>query len=112
MAAAALAKEKAASGEKEREGVVAVAHDQATLDAIQGALREVRLDERLVFEATLDSALPRLREGAGPRVFVLDISDSTAPIAEISAARNTGGSELKIVVIGSINDVGLYRDLL
>lgn len=112
MAAAPLVKQKAASGQKDREGVVAVVQDQATLDAIQGALRDLRLDDRLDFETSLDSALQRLREGNGPRVMVLDISDSTAPIAEISAARNTGGSDLKIVAVGAVNDVALFRDLL
>ena len=111
MATATLAKEKPAPG-KDREGVVAVVQDQASLDAIQGALRDMRLDDRLTFETNLDGALQRLREGAGPRVLVLDISESTAPIAEISAARNTGGSELKIIALGAINDVALFRDLL
>ena len=111
MAATAL-KEKAAPAQKDREGVVAVVQDQATLDTIQGALRDMRLDDRLEFETSLDGALQKLREGAGPRVLVLDLSESTAPIAEISAARNTGGSDLKILALGAINDVGLFRDLL
>jgi len=112
MAAAPLAKGKAASAQKDREGVVAVVQDEATLDAIRGALRDMRLDDRLDFETTLDGALQRLREGAGPRALVLDLSDSTAPIAEISAARNTGGSEFQIIAIGAVNDVALFRDLL
>jgi pilus assembly protein CpaE len=111
MAAAPLAKEKA-SGQKDREGVVAVVQDQSTLDAIQGALRDMRLDDRLEFETTLDGALQRLRSGNAPRVLVLDVTDSTAPIAEISAARNTGGNDFKIVAIGAVNDVALFRDLL
>lgn len=110
MAVTAL-KERS-SGQKDREGVVAVVQDQTTLDALQGALRDMRLDDRLEIETNLDGALQKLREGAGPRVLVLDISESTAPIAEISAARNTGGSDLKIVALGAINDVGLFRDLL
>jgi len=110
MAVTAL-KERS-SGQKDREGVVAVVQDQTTLDALQGPLRDMRLDDRLEIETNLDGALQKLREGAGPRVLVLDISESTAPIAEISAARNTGGSDLKIVALGAINDVGLFRDLL
>ena len=112
MAATALVKEKGAPSQKEREGVVAVLQDQATLDAIQGALREMRLDDRLDLENNLDGALRRLRDGAGPRVLVLDVSESTSPIAEISAARNTGGNDFKIIAIGAINDVALFRDLL
>src|SRR4051812_472995 len=110
MAAAPLAKE---TGQKEREGVVAVVHDQATLDAIQGALRDLRLDDRLDYETAVDGALQRLRgSSGGPRILVLDVSESTAPIAEISAARNTGGNDFKIVAVGAVNDVALFRDLL
>src|SRR5205823_11406757 len=33
-------------------------------------------------------------------------------IAELSAARSVGGSDLKILALGTVNDVGLFRDLL
>src|SRR5438067_11702481 len=33
-------------------------------------------------------------------------------IAEISAARAVGGADLKLVVLGTVNDVALFRDLL
>lgn len=114
MAATALAKQKAAPSPKEREGVVAVVQDQATLDAIQGALRDMRLDDRLDLETSLDGALRRLRDvsGPAPRVLVLDLGDSSSPIAEISAARNTGGNDFTIVALGAVNDVSLFRDLL
>jgi pilus assembly protein CpaE len=45
-------------------------------------------------------------------VLLYDLSDSTAPIAELSAARSVGGAELKIVALGQVNDVTLFRDLL
>src|SRR5207247_8079297 len=59
-----------------------------------------------------ESALRRIREGTTPRVLILDLSDSTAPIAELSAARSVGGSDLKVLALGTVNDVGLFRDLL
>ncbi|MBV9859492.1 MAG: AAA family ATPase [Alphaproteobacteria bacterium] len=102
----------AASRKTEREGVLAVLHDQATLDRVQGVIRELQLDDELIIEGTLDAALRRIREGLAPRVLILDLADSTAPIAEISAARAVGGSELKLLALGMVNDVGLFRDLL
>jgi pilus assembly protein CpaE len=96
----------------EGHGVAAVLEDQATLDRVQGIMREMQLDEELVLEPTLDAVLRRVREGYNPRVLILDLSDSAAPIAELSAARTVGGGELKIVAFGTVNDVGLFRDLL
>src|SRR5207244_11944795 len=75
-------------------------------------IRELHLEDELSLEATLDSALRRIREGDKPRVLILDLSDSNAPIAELSAASAIGGSDLKIVALGVVNDVALFRDLL
>lgn len=111
MRTAAAANAAEAKG-PDREGIVAVLQDQPTLDRIQGLIRELQLDDELNLEPTLDAALRRIREGGHPRVLILDLSDSTAPIAELSAARSVGGGELKILALGTVNDVGLFRDLL
>ena len=71
-------------------GVVAIVHDQVTLDRIQGVIRELQLDDELSFEATLDAGMRRIHEGQHPRVLVIDLSESQAPIAELSAARAVG----------------------
>jgi hypothetical protein len=65
--AAAAERSAAPSRKSERAGVVAVVHDQVTLDRIQGVIRELQLDDELSFEATLDAALRRLHEGLNPR---------------------------------------------
>jgi pilus assembly protein CpaE len=95
----------------DRLGVVAIVHDQDTLDRIRGVMRELQLDDELSFEATLDAALRRIHEGQRPRVLVIDVSESQAPIADISAARAVGGPEIKVVALGLVNDVELYRSL-
>jgi pilus assembly protein CpaE len=110
--AAAVERSAATARKPERAGVVAIIHDQATLDRIQGVIRELQLDDELSFEATLDAALRRLHEGAKPRVLVIDLSESPAPIAELSAARAVGGQDLKLLALGTVNDVGLYRDMI
>ncbi len=113
MSAVAAVSEKQVTTEKaEREGVVAILQDQPTLERVQGIIRELHLEDELSLEPTLDSALRRIREGDKPRVLILDLSDSDAPIAELSAARAIGGSDLKIVALGVVNDVALFRDLL
>ena len=110
--AAAAERSAAPARKSDRVGVVAIVHDQVTLDRIQGVIRELQLDDELSFEATLDAALRRLHEGLNPRVLVIDLSESTAPISELSAARAVGGADLKLLVLGSVNDVSLYRDMI
>jgi pilus assembly protein CpaE len=102
----------AAAKKPDRQGVIAVLQDQQTLDRIQGVIRELQLEDELTLDPTLDAALRRMREGATPRVLLYDLSDSTAPIAELSAARSIGGAELRILALGQVNDVTLFRDLL
>src|SRR5437016_656882 len=111
-AAAATSAAPAAAKKAEGEGVVAVLQDQPTLDRVQGIIRELQLEDELNLEPTLDAALRRIREGGNPRVLILDLSDSTAPIAELSAARSVGGADLTVLALGTVNDVGLFRDLL
>jgi pilus assembly protein CpaE len=96
----------------DRLGVVAIVRDQVTLDRIRDVVRELQLDDELSFAATLDVTLRRIHEGQRPRVLVIDVSNSSAPMADISAARVVGGADLKLVALGSLNDVGLFRSLM
>ncbi len=95
-----------------RSGVLAVLPDHETLDLLQGLIRERRHDDEVFAEPTQEAALRRLREGLLPRVLILDVADSAAPISEISAARAIGGPDLRIIALGTVNDVGLFRGLL
>ncbi|MFZ3233985.1 MAG: AAA family ATPase [Stellaceae bacterium] len=96
----------------EREGVLAVVRDQATLERLQGVIRELQLDDELAVAETLDAGLRRMRSGLMPRILLLDIADLPAPITEVAAARAAGGAGLALVALGAVNDVALYRDLL
>ena len=98
--------------EPEREGILAVLQEQSTIDRIEGVIRELQLDDELTVTDTLDAALRRIRSGCAPRILLVDLGEATAPIAEVSAARAVGGADLKLVVLGTVNDVGLFRDLL
>jgi pilus assembly protein CpaE len=95
-----------------RSGILAVAQDPATIERLQGAVRELQLDDELAVTDTLDAALRRMRFGSTPRVLIVDLADSMAPVAEIGAARAVGGAELKLIAIGAVNDVGMFRDLV
>jgi pilus assembly protein CpaE len=95
-----------------REGILAVLQEQSTIDRIAGVIRELQLDDEFTVTDTLDAALRRIRSGSAPRILLVDLGASAAPIAEVSAARAVGGADLKLIVLGTVNDVGLFRDLL
>ena len=71
----------------ERDGILAVLQEQTTIDRVQGAIRELQLDDELTVSDTLDAALRRIRSGSAPRILLVDLGESAAPIAEVSAAR-------------------------
>jgi pilus assembly protein CpaE len=96
----------------DREGVLAVLYDQASQDRLHGVIREQQLDDELSVEGSLDAALRRIRTGLTPRILLVDLADAAAPMAEISAARAVAGPDVKLVVLGGVNDVGFFRDLL
>jgi len=102
----------AAALKPERAGVLAVMQEQSTIDRVQGICRDMQLDDELVVADTLDAALRRIRSGFAPRLLLLDLAEVAAPIAEVSSARTVGGADLKIVALGALNDVTLFRDLL
>ena len=106
------ASRSAAAQKPEREGILAVMQQQPLLDRVQEIVREMQLEDELVVTDTLDAALRRIRSGQVPRVLLLDLADAAAPIAEVSSARTVGGAELKLVAVGNVNDVSLFRDLL
>jgi pilus assembly protein CpaE len=105
----AVSVQPGAARKAERQGVAAVLEDQTALDHVHGITRQ--LNEELVVEPTLDALVNRIQGGYRPRVLILDLSGSVAPIEELSAARAIGGAELKILALGSVNDVLLFRDL-
>ena len=111
-AATAVTAPPPAATKPDREGIIAVLQDQPTLDRVQGSIRDLQLDDELTLEPTLESALRKIREGTVSRILIMDLSESTSPISELSAARSVGGPDLKILAIGTVNDVSLFRDLL
>ena len=64
----------------DREGILAVLYEQSTIDRIQDAIRELQLDDEFTVTDTLDAALRRIRSGAAPRILLVDLGESAAPI--------------------------------
>jgi pilus assembly protein CpaE len=95
-----------------RSGILAILPDRAALDLLHSFVRDRQIEDEIHAETTLDAALRRLREGLSPRILIIDLADAAAPISAIGSARAVGGAELRIVAVGKVNDVTLFRSLL
>ncbi|HVJ52019.1 MAG TPA: AAA family ATPase [Aliidongia sp.] len=96
----------------ERSGVLAVVADGQTKELVAEALADQHIVDGVVMTGGLALALKRLAEGELPRILILDLSGSTAPLADFAKAVAEAGPGLGILALGSVNDVRLYRDLL
>ena len=59
-----------------------------------------------------DAALAYIKATAAPSFLLVDISDSKEPIATMEAIAKACGADTKVVAIGLLNDVALYRRLI
>jgi pilus assembly protein CpaE len=57
-------------------------------------------------------AMAILAEGNPPSVLILDVSDTPKPLTAILPIMATFPGDMKIIVIGSLNDIALYRDMI
>ncbi len=53
-----------------------------------------------------------LKNNRSPKILIADISDSELPIGEISKIKEFSAPNLNMIVVGSRNDVGLFRDFM
>jgi pilus assembly protein CpaE len=101
-----------ASSTFDKLGVLAVAADGATRELIARALQDQDRLTGHVVQGSIDTALTQLRGGSIPNLLLLDLSSSTTPVDDVRSAIAAGGPDLKIIVIGTVNDTALFRELI
>jgi pilus assembly protein CpaE len=109
---AALALQAAQPDRRTGPGVLAVVAEAVTRDAVACALEAPGMPDFQIVQGTVDAALDRLRAGAEPGLLVIDVSNSSAPAGDIETIAAVGSTELRIVALGTRNDVQLYRELI
>ncbi len=93
-------------------GVLAVIAEAATREIVACALEAPGMPDFEIVQGTVDAALDKLGAGVEPGLLVIDLSNSSAPAADIEAIAAMGRSDLRIVALGTRNDVQLYRQLI
>jgi pilus assembly protein CpaE len=96
----------------ERHGVLAVLGDGETCSLVTEVLSEQNITGSSAIEGGLDIALAQLQAGYRPVMLLLDITGSTTPVADVTAAVAAGGAGLRVIAVGEVNDVHLFRELI
>lgn len=68
------------------------------------------VDSRVV-RGKIDVAIDELARRGAPRFLIVDVSGTDEPVARIRQLVGACGSETRIVAIGDINDIALYREI-
>jgi pilus assembly protein CpaE len=93
------------------EPILAFACDEDTLDTVSRVVPGGRRGVE-VREGGLGAALAAINQGSHAELFIVDISDSANPVAEMATLAAGCGPDTTIIALGTENDVSLYRALL
>lgn len=91
---------------------MAFASDQVTHACLVQVAGELGWPESSVLEGTMIEAIAALSGVATPQVLVMDLSESSDPVADISALAEVCDEGTRVITLGQVNDVNLYRALV
>jgi pilus assembly protein CpaE len=91
--------------------LLALIADDATRETLRAAARELGLNGALIGEGGASAAATLLQTTTPPNILLVDISDSQDPILDLGAVVGLCGANTRIIAIGVVNDVRLYRAL-
>ena len=89
---------------------VAFVGDNQTHNVVDTAAQQFYPDA-LVRDGDSSDALAFLAETQAPRVLIVDIGDSASPLSAMLSLMTAVGDETRVIGIGSVNDISLYREL-
>lgn len=96
----------------DREPLSAFVADDVTREIITRVAAERGWPNSSIQAGGVSAAARALAIVDPPKVLMVDISDSDDPVADIKALIGMLEAETKVVVLGTINDVGFYRYML
>lgn len=90
---------------------VAFVGDNQTHDVVESVARQF-FDAPYVRDGGSQQALDYLAEAAAPRVLIVDIGESAAPLTAMLSLTAAFSEKTRLVGIGTINDINLYREMV
>ncbi len=94
-----------------RDPFIGFTTDSVTRATLADAARRLDLPADRVFEGMVDDARESLVGIPTPGILVIDVSGAENPIAAVNSLADVCDSGTKVIVIGDVNDVAVYRSL-
>ncbi len=89
---------------------VAFVGDDQTHSVVASVAKEF-FDEPVVRDGDTSDALAFLTEAPSPKVLIVDIGDNSSPLSAMLSLTTAATDETRLIGIGEINDISLYREL-
>jgi len=96
----------------DREPLGAFVGDDVTREIIARVAAERGWPGATIQAGGVSAAARALAIVDAPRILIVDISDSDDPAADVKALIGMIEAETKVIVLGTVNDVGFYREIL
>lgn len=98
-------------GESAQAECVAFVSDNQTHDVVESVARQF-FDAPAVRDGGSQAALEYLSESPTPKVLIVDIGDSSAPLTAMLSLTAAFSEQTRLIGIGTINDINLYREMV
>jgi len=85
--------------------------DSGTQTLIETTFNSLEQDSYVVINGNIDSAIDYLRAQPSPSVLVLDVSDQSQVVSQVSRLANVCEPGTRVIIIGQDKDLDLYREL-
>ena len=92
--------------------LVAFVNDPVSEQVIAKVIQEKTMAYAEAKQGSCRDAVEFLKQNRSPKILIIDISDSELPLGDIAKLKEHSTPNMNIIVVGSRNDVGLFRDLM
>lgn len=86
--------------------------DEATRSVLHQRLKDFGFRTLSIEQGDVTTAAKKYRKNQSPKLLIVDISNSDLPLSEIQELANVCPPTVRVIVIGTIDTVGLYRSLI
>ncbi len=91
--------------------LMAFVNDPVSEQVIWNVIKEMNMAYAEAKMGSISDALEFLKANRSPKVLIVDVSNSELPLGDIEKIKEFSAPNISIIVIGSRNEVGLFRDL-
>ncbi len=95
-----------------REPFLAVVNDEVTRATLLGVAADNGWPETQILIGGLNDAVEALSDIVTPQFLIVDLSDSTDAMAGIVALAGVCEPDTRVIALGQVNDINLYRELM